>query len=326
MPKSALVVALLVPLGVAARVAPAAAQAGPPSTVEPCACRDVTGSYTGTWGAMTLQQQGTHVTGRYAYQGGALDGTLDGDTLRFTWVEDDGAGHGVFQVMPDGSMQGTWGIGDSETDGGPWVISRSSSAEATAPDAPASGWTWGLRVPWNVQFTPHNISMGAIGLTLDVGKRFAGSSWYLGGSAEWEAEVDMTPPDSVDGPAGWNRLRLGGEARYYLGDGTASVSVNDGPEIPVPRHDWIGLRAGTESIDEFAHRGEFADLTYGWDADVGIGIGMTLTAGVSVEPSSVFPGNAANDPGNIDFQGKQIESQPATYVSPYLAMGIHLQF
>jgi hypothetical protein len=145
----------------------------------------------------------------------------------------------------------------------------------------------------------------------------------------------MTPPDSLamspSAPAGWNRLRLGGEARYYLGDGTASLSVNDGPDIPVPRHNWIGIRAGTESIDEFAHRGEFADLTFGWDADLGrTAFGMTLTAGVSVEPSSVFPGNAQNDPADINWDGNSTgagqQPTPATYVSPYIAVGIHLQF
>lgn len=316
MAKPNLVVLALIPAALAARAAAA----------------DVTGTYTGTWGDTTLRQDGDHVTGAYAYDDGRIDGELDGDTLRFAWTEDSGSGRGVFQVLPDGSMQGTWGSGDSDSDGGAWVLSPSSAAIASV--GPADGaWTWGLRVPWNVQFTPHNISMGAIGATLDVGKHLARSRWYLGGSAEVELEVDMMPPDStaLDGPAAWARLRLGGEARYYLGDGTASVSVNDGPEIPVPRHDWIGLRAGAESIDELAHVGQFADLTYGWDADLGgTAVGMTLTGGVSRDPSAAFPGNAQNDPAATDWQGnptaEAMQPTPAMYVAPYIAMGIHLQF
>jgi hypothetical protein len=331
MPKSTLAIALLVPLGLAARVAPAVARpAGPPSTVAPeCGCRDVSGTYTGTWGDTTLQQQGTHVTGTYAFDDGRIDGERDGDTLRFTWTESQGSGRGVFQLLPDGSMQGTWGQGDSATSGGAWVLTPSTSG-ITSVGPKDGAWTWGLRIPWDAQFTPHNISMGVIGVTLDVGKHLASSRWYLGGSAEYELEADMMPPDP-DGPSMFNRLRAGGEARYYFGDGIATVSVNDGPEVPVPRHNWIGFRGGAESFDGFSHLGEFADVTLGWDANLGdTAFGMTLTGGVSIEPSSVFPGNAQNDPTDEGWDGTStgaaLPPTPASYMSPYLALGIHLQF
>src|SRR5262249_32142419 len=156
-----------------------------------------------------------------------------------------------------------------------------------------------------------------IGVTLDVGNHLASSRWYLGGSAEYELEVDMTPPDSPaipDGPSTFHRLRAGGEARYYFDDGTGAVSVNDGPEGPGPRRDWIGFRGGAESFDGFSHLGEFADVTVGWDVDLGgTAFGMTLTGGVSIEPSSVFPGNAQSDPTGADPQ-----PTPASYTSPYL--------
>jgi hypothetical protein len=331
MPKSPLVAALLVPLGLAALAAPAAAQAGPPGTVAPCGCPDVNGTYGGTWGATTLRQEGAHVTGRYAYQNGAIDGQLDGDTLHFTWTEDDSAGRGVFRVVPDGTLVGTWGMGDSETSGGDWVLTPSANAGASggAPTTPTTGWIWGLRFPWDVQMTPHNISMGVIGVTLDVGERVAGSRWYIGGSASYELEADMTPPEASptsDSVGAFNRLRVGGEARVYFGEGTAALTVNDGDPVPVPRHDWLGLRGGAESFDGFSHTGEFADLTFGWDADLGgVAVGMTLTGGASVEPSAAFPGNAQNDPGAQSWDGTPTTATtPATYVSPYIEMGIHL--
>ena len=62
------------------------AQVADTSTVAVAAV-DVSGTYSSTWGAMTLQQSGTHVTGTYAYHDGRIDGTLDGNTLRFAWTE-----------------------------------------------------------------------------------------------------------------------------------------------------------------------------------------------------------------------------------------------
>jgi hypothetical protein len=44
-------------------------------------------------------------------------------------------------------------------------------------------------------------------------------------------------------------------------------------------------------------------------------------------PSAVFPGNAQNDPADATWDGAQASATtPATYVSPYVAMGIHLGF
>ena len=48
----------------------------------------VTGSYNSTEGAMTLQQQGERVTGRYGGDNGEIVGTLNNTTLQGYWIED----------------------------------------------------------------------------------------------------------------------------------------------------------------------------------------------------------------------------------------------
>ena len=76
--------------------------------VAPAASIDVSGTYASTWGAMTLQQDGTHVTGTYAYHDGRIDGTVDGNTLQFSWQEDDGAGRGELVSPFQLSLADVW--------------------------------------------------------------------------------------------------------------------------------------------------------------------------------------------------------------------------
>jgi hypothetical protein len=255
----------------------------------------VAGAYTGTWGPTTLEQDGAHVSGAYAYDDGRIAGTLDGDTLRFSWTEDAGAGRGVFEVMPDGTLRGTWGTGDSDSNGGAWELDPAS----------ARRWERGFRFPWDVTFTPGNISMGAFGVGLDEGRHLGRG--YLGVSAEWELEVNMSAA-GLDAPSGWSRLRGGVEARHYLGDGLAAVTVNDEPAGFATTHEWIGARGGVESYDLLSHAGAFAEAELGWDADLGgTELGMLFTAGASREPKAAFG-----------------VREDGAYVSPYVALGIHL--
>ena len=276
---------------------------------------DLSGDYTGTWGSTTLHQQGDHVSGTYAHDDGEIDGQLDDGRLRFTWREDRGRGRGTFVVEADGTLRGTWGYGDEETGGGDWQLAPMRSG-------PKAGLELGLRFSWDGQITPNNASMGVIGVGLDLGEHLGRSRWYIGVSGEYELEADMEPPENESGSGMFSRFRGGGEARYYFHDGLAGVSINDGPEEAVPRHDWFGLRGGAESFDGFTHTGEFVDVTYGWDASLGqIALGMCLTAGVSVEPSAVFPGTAMSTTPSTDGAAT---TTPATYYSPYFALGIHV--
>ena len=89
---------------------------------------DISGSYTSNWGAVTLRQNGNHVTGRYVYQEGRLEGDLDGNMLRYTWHEKDSSGRGVWVIATNGELIGTWGVSD-DLSGGGW---RLTPAKQTA--------------------------------------------------------------------------------------------------------------------------------------------------------------------------------------------------
>jgi len=92
---------------------------------------DVTGSYGSNWGAVTLHQRGAAVTGTYVFDGGRLDGTLDGNVVRYAWHERAGSGHGVFVVASNGELIGTWGVGKDDLGGGGWRLTPRQAALAT---------------------------------------------------------------------------------------------------------------------------------------------------------------------------------------------------
>ncbi len=101
----------------------AAAPVATPSPAVPSS-----GAWAGTWntafGTMVLQQQGSKVTGTYDYKDGRIEGTVQGAEFRGSWVQANGRGRFVFKLSADGrSFTGTWGYGDSTTDGG-WSGTR----------------------------------------------------------------------------------------------------------------------------------------------------------------------------------------------------------
>lgn len=109
--------------------APTAAGASPPTAPgagTPATAGDAwSGAWSTNFGAMTLARSGRQVTGRYDYRGGRIEGLLDGQVLRGTWIQDNARGHFVFHLSPDGrSFQGRWGRGAADSDGGEWRGSR----------------------------------------------------------------------------------------------------------------------------------------------------------------------------------------------------------
>jgi hypothetical protein len=100
------------------------AQAGPPLA-------KVDGAWETTWGGgqamLDLAQTGATVTGTYSGTNeGKVKGTIAGNVLTGTWAgaANDSGGF-VLSFSADGkSLAGTWGIGASNTDGGPWVGKR----------------------------------------------------------------------------------------------------------------------------------------------------------------------------------------------------------
>ena len=94
------------------------------------ACTDlgITGSYSSFWGDVEIEQQGCTVVGRYGDQHGRITGTLDGNMIRYAWVQDQGSGRGVFVIATDGELIGTWGNGSDDTSGG-WRLMPARSGQ-----------------------------------------------------------------------------------------------------------------------------------------------------------------------------------------------------
>ncbi|HEX4418454.1 MAG TPA: hypothetical protein VH165_11170 [Kofleriaceae bacterium] len=296
----------------AAPVGPAVAQA-PAGALDPSAPQqvDISGLYASTFGAMTLIQTGVHVTGSYAYHSGKIDGTIEGNTLRFTWSEDDGVGRGELVLASDGELIGAWGSGTDDRSGGAWratprklalgalalagargpdlfpgapAVGAGATPAPDASDAPHAGaWSFEMTIPIDATFASSTV-IGVGGLGLGLGKRLT-DAWYLGGTAELEG---LVATGDLDG-APLLRLRGGAEARYIFHQGTGTASVNDGPAFEVPRYDWIGARAGLESLDGGTTRGGYADLSLGTDMWIGsTQLGIYLSAGIAIEPLHAY--------------------------------------
>jgi hypothetical protein len=86
---------------------------------------DVTGSYHSNWDDVHLVQQGNRVHGTYVCcGGGTIEGTIRGRILRYHWESPaGGSGNGVW-LIESSRLEGTWGSGQSERDGGRWDLWR----------------------------------------------------------------------------------------------------------------------------------------------------------------------------------------------------------
>ena len=108
------------------------------------------GTFTGVYhspqyGEMHMVQTGDQVIGEYSKdeRTGKVNGTADGNVLRFEWVETRRLvsnkptvmkGRGYFQYMVDAAnddhvLKGEWGHGDDETGGGPWNAWKSKRSQ-----------------------------------------------------------------------------------------------------------------------------------------------------------------------------------------------------
>lgn len=98
--------------------------------------QSVTGEYTSNWDEVSLVQTGTRVSGQYVCcGGGTIEGTIiEGRVIRYHWSEPRGAGEGMglWRIQKDGTLDGTWGHGQSESDGGPWTLARKPAKSSIA--------------------------------------------------------------------------------------------------------------------------------------------------------------------------------------------------
>jgi hypothetical protein len=114
-------------------------------------------SFTGVWfspqyGEMHIEQNGSSAIGRYTKdeRSGRLQGSVEGDVLRFEWTESrelivgrpvETKGHGYFKIVrheedDTWNLDGRWGTDASEHNGGPWTAVKSKTRR---PDLEGNG-------------------------------------------------------------------------------------------------------------------------------------------------------------------------------------------
>lgn len=78
--------------------------------------RTFAGKWSATFGELTIEIRGSHVTGFYPSSEGVIEGVLIRDRIEFTWTEHgSSSGKGWFKLSDDGtSFSGMWGSGDEE--------------------------------------------------------------------------------------------------------------------------------------------------------------------------------------------------------------------
>ena len=108
-------------LPVVMMVAVAAASAGTPQV-------DVAGDYASNYDEVQLVQQGDYVHGTYVCcGGGTIEGRIyQGRVIRYHWKQAGSEGEGFWEIK-GGRLEGTWGIGESDSDGGRWDLERKSA-------------------------------------------------------------------------------------------------------------------------------------------------------------------------------------------------------
>jgi hypothetical protein len=88
----------------------------------------ITGTYHSNYDDVTLSQDGNRVYGTYVCcGGGTIEGKIiEGRAIRYVWRQPSGWGMGMWKIGK-GSLEGTWGTNQSETDGGRWDLQRVTS-------------------------------------------------------------------------------------------------------------------------------------------------------------------------------------------------------
>ena len=91
---------------------------------------DVSGDWSSNWDDVRLVRTGKYVHGTYVCcGGGVIDGQIyDDRIIRYHWKQPNGGeGEGVWEVISSDRIEGTWGSGQSDDDGGRWDLARKPS-------------------------------------------------------------------------------------------------------------------------------------------------------------------------------------------------------
>jgi hypothetical protein len=88
---------------------------------------DITGDWASNWDDVRLVRTGKYVHGTYVCcGGGTIDGVIyDDRIIRYHWKQANGGeGEGVWEIISSDRLDGTWGAGQSDDDGGRWDLVR----------------------------------------------------------------------------------------------------------------------------------------------------------------------------------------------------------
>lgn len=205
----------------------------------------------------------------------------------------------------------------------PEMVPPPPEIAALAPPLPAVGsWTLDLRTPIDVAHADQVTTVDVMGLGFDLDNRIS-EHGYLGLSTEAALLMKIeTPPDDRDPVL--VRLRGGVDARYVFHEGTSTVVPHCGPMFDVPSRAWLGARAGVETLDQGDHLGKFAELSLGWERQLGhVLVGPYLAVGVEDEPLAAY-GDLAPAmplPGTI---AAATADPTDPVVSTYVALGMRI--
>lgn len=97
---------------------------------------NIAGTWDSTYGEVSLTQTGNRISGQYpCCGGGTLEGRIvEGAVVKFRWSEPRGAGEGegIWRIKGDGTLDGSWGHGQSDNDGSEWKLWRPRGSKQIA--------------------------------------------------------------------------------------------------------------------------------------------------------------------------------------------------
>ena len=201
-----------------------------PSHAEPAAGVDFTGRWSTDFGPVTLQQEGSTVTGSYTYgMGGRIEGNVDGFRLTFRYVEPMASGDTWFEISPDfQSFTGQWRA-DGTTVWLPWNGRRLTDV-VTVPDE-------GEELPFTGLF---ETNWGRLRLTQTPDERVTGR--YSGGRLEGDVVDDQLVFDyQQEGSvgSGWFRVGEGGALEGEWESDSGSGPWTGQRVLPEPGVVWL---------------------------------------------------------------------------------------
>lgn len=85
----------------------------------------LTGTYSSEFGRVELFQHGDRITGSFAAGGGGvIEGRIVGNQIFYKWKGASQRGRGVWTLTGPNRLEGTWGNGRNDFDGGAWNLRR----------------------------------------------------------------------------------------------------------------------------------------------------------------------------------------------------------